>query len=661
MLRFSHPRTLSWLLLLFCWWVAPLPVVVQAQVPTEPKKLRPIGKKEMLALFRKGETIEERTVQGSDIIEIIKEDPHVAISIRHSIIEGKMKFLTLPKISRDTIELPKCWSDEQKEKWRETRNTQLVVIANTITINDTEIMPPSAFGENSEPSAVDAEDVFFNSRVSFSGTTFNGTVDFSDATFVDKASFSEAMFKGSTNFTDAVFAGEADFVAVTFRADVLFTVATFLKGGARFNRATFQGVAGFPGTVFNSETRFDEAVFFKLAYFREARFVESLTLALTRFQSFADLRDTEIGNLSSKNLVPLIVEGRCDFRDANILEAHLENIIFAADVDFSDVTFGLGENSTPDRPTIFRFVTFESNTYFLRARFAGYTSFERVNFQKELDFTDAEFLKKSESNSFSLSYLRFSNLRLSFDQLPSPEVWVKEDERRIGGEGVFSIGLGRQELQPISKVLKGLEQHFQRQGQLEDENDAYYHFKRTEFEEARVKREWSWEWFKLKTQQIFWGWPFAYGTGFWRAMAWTFGLNLLFALIYSTAGTLHREEESFATRDFVLKVRLLDYYKYYLPKGENHAVQLVDAGGVPAPHSSSGSAFWTFWNALWLSTALLFKLGFRDTTVSGRVWGIDLRYVVLVEWLFGFAVVVGLTITLANTQPLLNNLVKGLL
>ena len=125
-------------------------------------------------------------------------------------------------------------------------------------------------------------------------------------------------------------------------------------------------------------------------------------------------------------------------------------------------------------------------------------------------------------------------------------------------------------------------------------------------------------------------------------------------------GTLQRTEESFATRDFALKVRLLDYYKYYLPKEDNPAFQLAAAESASAPRASvKRSVFWTFWTALWLSTGLLFKVGFRDTTVSGRVLGIDLRYVVLFEWFFGFAVVAGLTITLANTQPLINSLVKG--
>jgi hypothetical protein len=90
----------------------------------------------------------------------------------------------------------------------------------------------------------------------------------------------------------------------------------------------------------------------------------------------------------------------------------------------------------------------------------------------------------------------------------------------------------------------------------------------------------------------------------------------------------------------------------YLPKNSNHRARSMS--------SSGRRAFWTFWNALWLSTALLFKIGFRDTRVSGRFLGIDLRHIVLVEWLFGYLVIAGLTSTLASTQPLLNNLVKGL-
>ena len=63
--------------------------------------------------------------------------------------------------------------------------------------------------------------------------------------------------------------------------------------------------------------------------------------------------------------------------------------------------------------------------------------------------------------------------------------------------------------------------------------------------------------------------------------------------------------------------------------------------------------------AFLFSTVILLRIGFRDTTISGRVGRLNLRHLVTFEWWLGLALVAALTITLANTQPLLNKLITG--
>ena len=51
----------------------------------------------------------------------------------------------------------------------------------------------------------------------------------------------------------------------------------------------------------------------------------------------------------------------------------------------------------------FRFITFESNAYFIRTNFAADTAFQRINFKKEADFTDASFEGKKDGRKPNLS------------------------------------------------------------------------------------------------------------------------------------------------------------------------------------------------------------------------------------------------------------------
>ena len=60
------------------------------------------------------------------------------------------------------------------------------------------------------------------------------------------------------------------------------------------------------------------------------------------------------------------------------------------------------------------------------------------------------------------------------------------------------------------------------------------------------------------------------------------------------------------------------------------------------------------------SSVILFKFGYRDTTISGRFLWINLRYIVMAEWLIGFYIMAAVIFTLAETMPLVNRLLGGL-
>ena len=66
-----------------------------------------------------------------------------------------------------------------------------------------------------------------------------------------------------------------------------------------------------------------------------------------------------------------------------------------------------------------------------------------------------------------------------------------------------------------------------------------------------------------------------------------------------------------------------------------------------------------FLKALRFSTVVLFKVGPRDTVISGKIGRLGLKKVVTVEWLLGLLLLAALTVTLANTQPLVNKLITG--
>ena len=570
-----------------------------------------ISKEKILSTFINGKCVVGHVIKGDDIIEIIKATDH-EIRISASIIEGGLNFTKLPRKSlsrsRELREKVKVWNTQEKIALvfphDETCHGLAHIVKNRIDITNSEIRSDCI------------------NRFSINATA--------------------TLFVKDNSYRNVVFSGEA-----VFRA------------------ATFSSLADFSLTTFNKLANFQAATFSGEAYFRRTSFPDALDLRSSKFKKYLDFRNAKIRRLNfNSHIRPTILRGRIDFRKSMISEAHFQDIIFENDVDFSDVQFGIPIGTKKDKrlAVIFRFITFQSDAYFIGTKFCGDTAFESVTFKKDSNFTNAIFKdKKSEGKGkFSLSYLNFKNLFIKWDQLPNIKCWVTDSSGRIKSfveikeEQKKKAESGQQrrdeikdeEMEPLSHVFKGLEANFRTINQLSDANQAYYHRKKAELKETK-KRDDFWLTTQREAEWIFWGIPCGYGTKIYWIIGWSALIILLFAVIYSIKGELNRQPHQETKKEFNFKLRLLDSPKEYCSK--NSMVEVKN-------HSARN-----FINALRFSAVILFKVGYRDTTISGKILGIDYKYILWLEWVLGYYIFIALVVTLWNTMPIfIRSLITGL-
>lgn len=654
--------------------------------------------KELLSKCKRGEAVEGYIIDGDDIIKIIRRTRY-AIKIKDSIIEDGLDFHKLPKIPLDKIKLPKNWDKEKRDDFiKKRRNFDYPFIHNVK--NEIQIIWSEIRSKKENDPSVQAQGAFFYNKVNFNGTTFIKKADFSQANFSGDTYFLKAIFKREADFFKTTFLGQADFLQAYFNKKALFYEATFnrranfqraefskeedsyfssatfieeavfswaiFSGNAYFKVATFIGEANFSRAILKREANFSWATFHELAYFKESE-VNKLFLDATLFTKYADFRETMIGKLHYKCISPAIVKGRIDFRNSSISEMHFQDIIFENDVDFSDVKFGISleEGKTDGKlATVFRYVTFESDAYFIRAEFHSDTVFERIKFKGDANFTDIAFkdFKHRDQKKFSLSYFTFKRLLLSMDDLPDIQYWVRDDKDRIRSfvdvEDNKANKTGEENLQPLTKVLYSLEEVFHSQNNLNDANKAYYYRKLMELEDTRLmkhvdtskkitflQRAWNEvEWYS-------WGLPCGYATS-WKKIVFCCSLfYLFFVILYSTGGkltkTYQEEEDEFRMRLFVLPI------KYLFHESE---VDFVPNEYVIDHKKGCGK----FIGALKFSMVIFFKIGYIDTKISGRILGLDAKYFVWAEWVIGYWLLAALVVTLSNTLPIVHRLISGI-
>lgn len=517
----------------------------------------------------------------------------------------------------------------------------------------------------------------FVEQASFRLTIFRKGAEFFPAKFKDRADFFGTKFFGSAGFFVATFMKDADFQHSTFGNNASFSLATF-HGKASFSYAWFGDDADFIQTVFGEETDFSDthfhknvafrsAIFSKLAYFKGLWVGNTLDLRLCHIEEYGDFRDARITRLNFNcSSSPTTISGRIDLRNAIVSEAHFEDIVFEKDVDFSDVVFLSPNDRSPNRNpyvSVFRFVTFDSDALFIRTKFLGDIAFERVRFNRDANFRNANLKgrKISYERKICLSYLSYNNLILEWEQLPDLECWISKTENRIKSfsdiesreeafkrtkEGLRKVRKqGIDVLEPLSEVLRSLELNFRNKGSLKDANEAFFHLKIAELSEARQEKDFLDRILK-EVEYVFWGRPCGYGTKVLWILAWCVFFDLLFAIIFSVKGDLKRQPHPITKKEFTFKQRLFDFPKQYLTQ-----TSLLEIGNESVRK---------FINALRFSSVLLFKIGYRDTTISGKLLRIDYIYIVWIEWALGFYLLACLAVTLSNTLPVVNRLITGM-
>ena len=629
--------------------------------------------------------VSDREFPGAWLIQALA-DPRLEAVGRIRVVSGRitggLDFQQIPETPLESLPLPANWSTSRRQNWiaraRERGITGMhvvlpdLVLANTtfdwhrgqfLTFNARRTLFGGllqlidvSLGDELGYGQTNFHDAIFAGNVDLDGISWSGSLVMSGA--VAARAFNLVESKGTTVFAGTRFEGEARFRRLKGGA---FFVNTSFEGPAHFfeidgvlilNRTHFRGparlVGRFTGDVDLSAATFDDQV-----SFRQSDVHGRLLLKSLRTKGFVDFRDARLRELDFRNPSLTLVPGRVDFRGARIASLCLKDVVFAKDVDFSDALLGAVESAAGEDDTkaateegcgdpsltSLRFVTFEGNAFFLRSQILGDLTLEDVGFNATADFTDAVLQEDETPERFLLSYVRFADLAVRWDQLPPPQRWSNPVSRTGAGSAD-----GGRPLEPLSAVLFKLEESFRRKNLLHDANEAHYQAKLAELAKARQERGLGERW-ALEAEWLFWGLTSGYGRRIWPLLGGSLLLCLFFAVLFSFC-RLERRALPESSGEFNLRLRLLDMPHVYLKRAEGAA----DPGGL------SHSRFVT---ALRLSALLLFKIGYRDTLVSGRLGFLPARALVLIEWLLGFYVLACLTITLANTWPLVNRLISG--
>ena len=130
----------------------------------------------LISEFKNGKVVEGYAIEGSHIIEIIKNHDY-PINIKNSVIIGGLDFSSLQETDIDDIELPEWWNEKQRKEFKEkNRGKKYHIIQNAITIVDSDIQ--DVLSKNKRKTSVNAESTFFLNKIIFSSATFTGSANF---------------------------------------------------------------------------------------------------------------------------------------------------------------------------------------------------------------------------------------------------------------------------------------------------------------------------------------------------------------------------------------------------------------------------------------------------------------------------------------------------
>lgn len=512
---------------------------------------------------------------------------------------------------------------------------------------------------------------------------FRGRARFGGVALLKRSRFDAVIFRDDVNFSGARSLGLFRFFRTTIDGELSFRRALFCDRLSMV-RVRANSPADFSSSIFFKRLSLSGVRFVRSVQFRRARLPEGIRVDGGRLGTYADFSAARIGYFDMRHRGSrAVVTARLDFRRARIDRVLIANATFTQEVDFSDAVIGeapgeeaadprrdrsslcparksatvAGASKTPRDAGAVRYglslinVTFEDGAGFLRARLPLSAEFRRVKFRGPADFTDARFVSAGpggRSEEFGFSYVDLgTDTRIRWAQLPALKYWKQRDG-----------------LQPLSSVLGGLEKYFRGREQLGDANAAYRHFeamRRAELSAAAsaalgAKGVSVWralltpdlldfvtlpelrEALAAEAKWLFWGLPAGYGTRIWRLLLVALAIQLIFALLYYTLGTVARRLDGRAHAGSWL--RLFDFPDRYLGEFD---------GEEPAPVVRR-----RFRDAFWASLLLTFKLGRAEVRIHG---GTAVRLLVRLQWLIGYFILAAIVLTLGKTQPAVGALV----
>jgi uncharacterized protein YjbI with pentapeptide repeats len=535
---------------------------------------------------------------------------------------------------------------------------------------------------NIQSQNIDFHEIVVHGSSNFQGIKLQGDTIFSESRFLQKADFSNAQFYSDADFfyvsfqdqaifTEACFMREAEFSKNIFNANGNFSMTRFqdltdfsgssFRDKADFSKAIFQSETLLKNIMFHRESNFYEAVFHDqvdffestfqhLAYFKSSQFYNRLKIKNVRFNGYVDFRNCLVNQLdiySQKS--PTIIKDRVDFRNAWIGSAHFQDVVFENDVDFSGVIFGDKDNKD-NNAVVFRFVTFKADVNFIRAVIASSLSMEMITAKGFVNFRDVDF---SRTDRIMLSYLNVLKLYIEWSQIPDIKKWICEQNKRIfsfADKQLFNNDDKHRKIvdlsiEPISEVLQMFEEIFQ--NRLADKNDVIYLRKSIELNEARQSDKFTLKRLQLELEWYFWGIFTGYATKIWWITGWCIFVHFIFSLLYCKGNLSRTYAATDSAYDHTFKQRLFDLPQLFITEKKYVKINRL--------HMDK------FLNAMRFSYVILFKFGYRDTTISGKIFGLDYALIVWIEWVLGFFLLSFLAVTLSNTMPLVNRLISGVL
>jgi hypothetical protein len=341
-----------------------------------------------------------------------------------------------------------------------------------------------------ELKSVKLKNVVFQGPVNFGGAVFTEEANFKNAEFEEAAMFFGANFRQGADFNGAQFNKAVSFKNANFRQDVDFRGAQF-DDDAEFQGAKFGGIV-----TFSDDRNVEAAQFNKTANFADVKFGDVAKFNLTQFGGYANFenaRFNKTANFGTDKPDISTLFGSCvNFKNARFDEnAMLKKAQFEKDVDFCNATF----NKNAD----FMDVKFDGDADFGKAQFNEDVTFEEAQLEGYALFEDAHFGEKSH---LCLNRTRYYKLRLRWDNV-NTQNFEADDEAYLY-----------------------LIRNYRDMGWFEDANECYYEYMKN--------RECKGRFSDCINKVLFVS--YGYGTKPEYSLIWSFGLIILFGIIWDLSG-----------------------------------------------------------------------------------------------------------------------------